>query len=64
MSDQFDALLETVLELREAQYELVPEAVVRELLRLHVDHDPSSQTVIRRAKEIIEAAVKGDDSSD
>jgi hypothetical protein len=62
MSEQFSSLLETVLHLRQREFEDIPESVVRDLLRLHADAGSNSAAVARKAQEIVERHLREGES--
>lgn len=54
MTDQFSALLGTVLDLRKNRFGEIPEALVRELLSLQADSNAADAGLYRMAQDVLE----------
>lgn len=62
-SEQFESLLETLLEVRDSLHQDIPDSLLREIVSAHVE-EPDNPTIHRRVQQAIENRMDEVDASD
>lgn len=62
-NEQFESLLETLLSVRDSQYQDVPESLLREIVSAHVE-EPDNTRIHQRVQQSIEQRMGEADASD